>query len=94
MTEMMWSLLPSLTFTVATPLVDRWPGLAAGLLVAIVVLGRAIAHRKAHMFEVARLASFIGLAAFLAVEHRNSPFLATHRGANQRIDCASAPWRS
>jgi MFS superfamily sulfate permease-like transporter len=51
MTEMMWSLLPWLTFMTATPLANLWAGLAAGLAVAIVVLARAIAHRKVRMLE-------------------------------------------
>jgi hypothetical protein len=63
MTEMMWSLLPWLTFMTATPLVNLWAGLAAGLVVAIAVLVRAVAHKKVRMLEVAGIASFVGLAA-------------------------------
>ena len=67
MTEMMWSLLPWLTFMTATPLVNLWAGLAAGGLVALVVLARAIARRRVHMLEMASLASFVGLAAALLI---------------------------
>jgi hypothetical protein len=69
MTEMMWSLLPWLTFMTATPLANLWAGLAAGLAVAIVVLARAIAHKKVRMLEVASIASFVGLAAVVVVVH-------------------------
>ena len=69
MTEMMWSLLPWLAFMTATPLVNRWAGLAAGLVVAIMVLGRAIAHKKVRMLEVASIAFFVGLAAAVVVVH-------------------------
>jgi len=69
MTEMMWSLLPWLTFMTATPLVNLWAGLAAGLVVAIMVLGRAIAHKKVRMLEVASIAFFVGLAAAVVVVH-------------------------
>lgn len=68
MTEMMWSLLPWVTFMTATPLVNLWAGLVAGGLVAVVVLGRAVARKKVHMLEVAGIASFVALvAALLAV---------------------------
>jgi hypothetical protein len=67
MTEMTWSLLPWVTFMTVTPLVNLWAGLAAGLVVAIAVLGRAIAHKKVRMLEVAGISSFVGLAAAVVI---------------------------
>jgi hypothetical protein len=63
MTEMMWSLLPWLTFMTLTPVVNLWAGLVAGGTVALVVLGRAIARHNVHMLEVAGIASFVALTA-------------------------------
>ena len=69
MTEMMWSLTPWLTFMTASSLFNLWAGLAGGGLVALAVLGRAVAHRKVHMLDVASIAFFLALASALVVVH-------------------------
>ena len=69
MTEMMWSLTPWLTFMTASSLFNLWAGLAAGLVVALVVLGRALAYKRVHMLDVASIAFFLALSSALVVVH-------------------------
>ncbi len=69
MTEMMWSLTPWLTFMTASSLFILWAGLAAGGLVALVVLGRAVVQKKVHVLDLASIFFLLALASALVVVH-------------------------
>ena len=62
MTEMMWSLTPWLTFMTASSLFNLWAGLAAGGLVALVVLGQAVVQKKVHVLDLASIFFLLALA--------------------------------
>ncbi len=69
MTEMMWSLTPWLTFMTTSSLFNLRAGVAAGGLVALVLLARAVARKKVHMLDVASIGFFLALASALAIVH-------------------------
>ncbi len=66
MTDMIWSFAPWVTFIAVTRASVYW-GAAAGAVVAVVVLARAITRHKVHALDVIGTAFFVTMAIVLAI---------------------------
>jgi hypothetical protein len=69
MADIIWTLIPWMSFIFATRFTNLWGGLAVGGLVALVALARGVACHRVHIINVASVTYFAGLAAVLAVVH-------------------------
>src|ERR1035441_8380683 len=69
MTDLIWSFSPWLAFLLATRVPSLCGAVVAGVVVAVIVTGRAIARRRLHLLDVAGLCYFIGLGAILVTIH-------------------------
>jgi hypothetical protein len=67
MTDLIWSFAPWLVFLLASRVTSLYGAVAAGALVAVVVLTRAVGRRKVHLLDVASTVYFIALGATLVV---------------------------
>jgi hypothetical protein len=67
MTDLIWSFAPWLVFLLAIRVTNFYGAVGAGLGVAIVVLGRAVARHRVHMLDVASPVYFLLLGAVLIV---------------------------
>jgi hypothetical protein len=65
MTDLIWSFSPWLVFLLANRVTNFYGAIGAGLGVAIVVLGRAIARHRVHMLDVASPVYFFLLGVVL-----------------------------
>jgi hypothetical protein len=69
MTDLIWSFAPWLTFLLATRVTSFYGAIAAALVVAVVVLGRAFGRHRVHMLDVASFVYFLALGAVLLFVH-------------------------
>jgi|NGEPerStandDraft_6_1074524.scaffolds.fasta_scaffold04787_4 hypothetical protein len=69
MTDLIWSFAPWLVFLLATRVTSFYGAIAAALVVAVVVLGRAVSRHRLHMLDVASLLYFLALGAVLVLIH-------------------------
>jgi hypothetical protein len=65
MTDLIWSFAPWLVFLLANRVTNFYGAVGAGLGVAIIVLGRAVARHRVHMLDVASPVYFLLLGAVL-----------------------------
>jgi hypothetical protein len=69
MTDLIWSFSPWVAFLLGVRLGDVYWGAAAGIVVAVVVLGRAIGRHRVHLFDVIGVVYFGGMLALLGALH-------------------------
>jgi hypothetical protein len=69
MTDLIWSFSPWLAFLLATRVTSLYGAVVAGVVVAAIVTGRAIARRRLHLLDVAGLGYFAALGALLVTIH-------------------------
>ena len=69
MKNLIWSFSPWVAFLLGVRVGGVYWGAAIGLAVALVVLGRALAHHSTHMFDVIGSVYFGGLLVVLAAIH-------------------------
>jgi hypothetical protein len=69
MTDLIWSFAPWLVFLVASRVTSFYGAIAAALVVAVVVLARAIGRHRLHMLDVASATYFLALGAILVLIH-------------------------
>jgi hypothetical protein len=69
MSGLIWSFLPWVAFLLGVRIEDVYWGAGAGLLVAVVVFGRALAQHKVHLFDVIGVVYFGGMLALLGAIH-------------------------
>jgi tetrahydromethanopterin S-methyltransferase subunit C len=69
MIDLIWSFAPWLVFLLATRVTSFYGAIAAALVVAVVVLGRAVSRHRLHMLDVASLLYFLALGAVLVLLH-------------------------
>jgi hypothetical protein len=69
MTDLIWSFAPWLVFLLATRVTSFYGAVAAGVVAAVIVLGRAASRRRVHLLDVASVVYFAALAAVLIVVH-------------------------
>jgi predicted ferric reductase len=67
MTDLIWSFAPWVVFLLTDRLASFPVALAAGGLVAIGVLGRAISRKHVHMLDIANIVYFIVVGAALVI---------------------------
>jgi len=68
-TDLIWSFAPWLVFLLAARVTSLYGAVAAGAVVAVVVLIRAIGRKRVHMLDVASTVYFVALVAVLIVVH-------------------------
>ena len=66
MGDLIWGFSAWVTFLVVNRVASVYWAAAAGLVVALVVLGRAVARHRVHLFELAGVVFFGGLSVLLA----------------------------
>jgi hypothetical protein len=69
MTDLIWSFSPWLAFLLGSRVTSLYGAVAAGIAVAAVVAGRAVARRRLHLLDVAGLGYFLALGAVLIAVH-------------------------
>ncbi len=69
MTDLIWSFAPWVAFLLGVRLGDVYWGAAVGVVVAVVVLLRAISRHKVHLFDVVGVVYFGGMLFLLAILH-------------------------
>ncbi len=69
MVDLFWSFAPWLVFLLATRVTSFYSAIAAALVVAVVVVGRALSRHRVHMLDVASLLYFLTLEAVLVLSH-------------------------
>ncbi len=69
MTDLIWSFSPWLAFLLGTRVTSLYGAVGAGIVVAAIVTGRAIARRRLHLLDGAGLCYFIVLGAILVTIH-------------------------
>jgi hypothetical protein len=69
MTDLIWSFAPWLAFLLASRVTSLYGAVAAGALVAVIVLTRAIGRKHMHMLDAASTVYFAALGAALIVLH-------------------------
>ena len=67
MTDLIWSFAPWLVFLLAARVTSLYGAVAAGAVVAVVVLIRAIGRKRVHMLDMASTVYFVALGAILIV---------------------------
>jgi hypothetical protein len=65
MADLIWGFSAWVTFLVVNRVASVYWAAAAGVVVAVVVLGRAVARHRVHLFEIAGVVFFGGLCALL-----------------------------
>jgi hypothetical protein len=68
-TDLVWSFSAWVAFLLGVRIGDVYWGAGAGVIVAFVVLVRAISRRRAHLFDVVGFAYFGGMLILLAALH-------------------------
>jgi hypothetical protein len=68
-TDLIWSFAPWLVFLLAARVTSLYGAVAAGAVVAVVVLIRAIGRKRVHMLDMASTVYFVALGAALIVVH-------------------------
>jgi hypothetical protein len=69
MTDLIWSFVPWLAFLLASRVTSLYGAVAAGAVVAVIVLTRAIRRKRMHMLDAASTVYFAALGAALIVLH-------------------------
>jgi hypothetical protein len=69
MTDLIWGFAPWLAFLLFSRVTSLYGAVAAGLVVAVLVLVTAMGRRRVHMLEVAGSVYFAALGATLVVVH-------------------------
>jgi hypothetical protein len=69
MTGLIWSFAPWVAFLLGVRIEDVYWGAGAGIVVAAIVLGRATALHKVHLFDVIGVVYFGGMLALLGALH-------------------------
>jgi all-trans-retinol 13,14-reductase len=65
MSDLIWGFSAWVTFLVVNRVASVYWAAAAGVVVALVVLGRALVRHRVHLFEIAGVVFFAGLCALL-----------------------------
>jgi hypothetical protein len=86
MTDLIWSFAPWLVFLLASRVTSLYGAVAAGALVAVVVLTRAVGRRRVHLLDVASTVYFVALGtALVAIQPGHLDFWARYAQAGSHI---------